>query len=88
LNGTSSVLYGTVADFVRSERQSRAFGLFYTLGSSAGAVSPLVFGLVSDSLGVATTLFLNSLLAIGTIPLAFLLGPHVAARTPASMESN
>ena len=48
LNGTSSVLYGTVAEFVRDDRQSRSFGLFYTLGSAAGAIAPLVFGLVSD----------------------------------------
>ena len=46
LNGTSSVLYGTVAEFVRDDRQSRSFGLFYTLGSAAGAIAPLVFGLV------------------------------------------
>src|SRR3989442_21519 len=30
LNGTSSVLYGTVADLVSSERRSRAYGLYYT----------------------------------------------------------
>ncbi len=28
LNGTSSVLYGTIGDLVESDRQSRAFGLF------------------------------------------------------------
>ena len=40
LNGTSSVLYGTVAEFVRDDRQSRSYGLFYTLGSAAGATAP------------------------------------------------
>ena len=56
LNGTSSVLYGTVAEFVRDDRQSRSFGLFYTLGSAAGAVAPLVFGLLSDFAGVPMAL--------------------------------
>ena len=46
LNGTSSVLYGTVAEFVRDDRQSRCYGLFYTLGSAAGATAPFVFGLL------------------------------------------
>src|SRR5439155_5353414 len=31
LNGTSSVLYGTVADLVAPERRSRAYGLYYTV---------------------------------------------------------
>ena len=48
LNGTSSVLYGTVTDFVRPDRQARMFGLFYTLGSLAGGSAPLVFGAASD----------------------------------------
>ena len=30
LNGTSSVLYGTVADLVSSQRRSRAYALYYT----------------------------------------------------------
>src|SRR5262249_39328395 len=30
LNGTSSVLYGTVAELVSAERRSRAYGLYYT----------------------------------------------------------
>ena len=32
LNGTSSVLYGTVAELVTPERRSRVYGLFYTIG--------------------------------------------------------
>ena len=58
LNGTSSVLYGTVAEFVRDDRQSRSYGLFYTLGSAAGATAPFVFGLLSDFAGVPTALML------------------------------
>jgi FSR family fosmidomycin resistance protein-like MFS transporter len=80
LNGTSSVLYGTVAEFVREDRQSRSFGLFYTLGSAAGATSPLVFGLVSDAAGVPSALLAIAALAIVTLPIALLLDPHIAKR--------
>jgi MFS family permease len=79
LNGTSSVLYGTVAEFVRADRQSRSFGLFYTLGSAAGATAPLVFGVVSDLAGVPPALMAIAVLALTTVPIALLLGPHIAA---------
>ena len=78
LNGTSSVLYGTVAEFVRDDRQSRSYGLFYTLGSAAGATAPFVFGLVSDFAGVPTALMLVAALAVTTVPAALALGPHIA----------
>ena len=80
LNGTSSVLYGTVAEFVRDDRQSRSYGLFYTLGSAAGAMAPFVFGIVSDFAGVPTALMLVAALAVTTVPIALLLGPHIAKR--------
>lgn len=78
LNGTSSVLYGTVAEFVRDDRQGRAFGLFYTLGSAAGATAPFAFGLVSDLTSVPAALALIALLAIVTVPVAWMLDPHIA----------
>jgi len=78
LNGTSSVLYGTVAEFVRDDRQSRSYGLFYTLGSAAGATAPFVFGLLSDFAGVPTALLSVAALAVTTVPIALLLAPHVA----------
>jgi len=84
LNGTSSVLYGTVAEFVREDRQGRSFGLFYTLGSAAGAAAPFVFGLVSDVAGVPASLCLVALLCMATVPLAVLLGPHVAEKAGAA----
>jgi MFS transporter, FSR family, fosmidomycin resistance protein len=78
LNGTSSVLYGTVADFVRDDRQSRSFGLFYTLGSAAGAVAPLIFGVVSDLAGVPAALLAIAGLVLLAVPTALLLAPHLA----------
>ena len=80
LNGTSSVLYGTVAELVRDDRQSRSFGLFYTLGSAAGAVAPLVFGLLSDFAGVPMALLVLAGLAVTTVPIALLLDPHIVRR--------
>lgn len=81
LNGTSSVLYGTVADFVDPQRQSRAFGLFYTLGTGASALAPSVFGLLSDQAGVPLTLAVVAALAFATLPLCQVLS--LVLRAPA-----
>ena len=79
LNGTSSVLYGTVADLVSSERRSRAYGLYYTVSVGASALAPTVWGLVGDAGGVSLTLSLVALVVLATIPLCLVLRPAVAA---------
>ncbi len=73
LNGTSSVLYGTVADLVAGERRSRAYGLYYTLTIGASSAAPVPYGLVSDVAGVPVTLALAGLLVLVTVPLCFAL---------------
>lgn len=81
LNGTSSVLYGTVGDFVERTRQARAYGLFYTLGVGAGAMAPLVYGLVSDALGLNTALTILAATVALTLPLTLVLRPSLLAVT-------
>ena len=68
MNGTSSVLYATVADFITPERHARGFAFFYTVGMGAGAISPLIFGLVSDAFGVSTSMVILGVLIFLTIP--------------------
>lgn len=79
LNGTSSVLYGTVGDFVDPDRQSRGFGLFYTLGIGTSAVAPVVFGVISDLGGVEVTLSVLAAAVFLVLPLCRLLRPSLAA---------
>jgi len=52
LNGTSSVLYGSVPEAVSPQQRERAFAIFYTGTIGAGAVSPLVSGWVGDLISV------------------------------------
>jgi MFS transporter, FSR family, fosmidomycin resistance protein len=78
LNGTSSVLYGSVPDLVAPERRQRAFGIFYTGTIGSGALSPTLYGLVGDQLGVGVTLALVALFVLFTLPLALLLRPAFA----------
>jgi MFS family permease len=77
LNGTSSVLYGTVADLVAADRRSRAYGLYYTVTIMSSALAPSVYGLLSDLAGVPTTLVVVSVLVLTTIPLCLVLRASV-----------
>jgi len=79
LNGTSSVLYGTVADLVTSDRRARSYGIFYTLGVGASALAPFAYGLVSDWGGVPVALGLVGSLVFLTLPLTLLLRRPLAA---------
>jgi FSR family fosmidomycin resistance protein-like MFS transporter len=75
LNGTSSVLYGTVAELVPAERRARAFGIFYTCTIGAGAISPSIYGLLSDIAGVPVTLVIVGLVVLTVLPLTLALRP-------------
>jgi MFS family permease len=79
LNGTSSVLYGTVADLVSAESRSRSYGLYYTLTIGASALAPTLYGALSDVVGVPATLTVVSTVVLVTIPLCGALRPAVAA---------
>ncbi len=79
LNGTSSVLYGTVGDFADPERRSRVFGLFYTMIVGASAAAPALYGLVSDAAGLEWALRANGALIFLTLPLCIMLRPALAA---------
>jgi len=70
LNGTSSVLYGTVADLVSAERRSRAYGLYYTVTLGASALAPTLYGLLGDAAGVTVTLLVVASVVLLTVPLA------------------
>lgn len=75
LNGTSSVLYGTIPEFVSPERRTKAFAVFYTGGSVAGATGPLLFGLFGDVVGLTIALVAVACVALTTLPMVWALRP-------------
>ncbi len=78
LNGTSSVLYGTVGDFVSTHRIARAFSLFYTFVIAAAALAPPIMGRLSDMMGLDDSIRLIAWVALGTVPMAFVLAQQTA----------
>jgi MFS transporter, FSR family, fosmidomycin resistance protein len=81
LNGTSSVLYGSVPDLVEPAWRQRAFSIFYTGTIGAGAVSPAIYGLLGDVVGVPTALVVVAAVVLVTLPITFVLRPALALRT-------
>jgi MFS transporter, FSR family, fosmidomycin resistance protein len=71
LNGTSSVLYGTVPDLVTAQQRETAFGVFYTGTIGAGAFSPALYGLLGDVIGLTRVMLLIALFVLLTLPLAW-----------------
>jgi predicted MFS family arabinose efflux permease len=77
LNGTSSVLYGTVPELARPGQAERAFALFYTGTIGSGAVSPVLYGLLGDAVGAEWGTAATAFAALATLPLAIMLAPRL-----------
>src|SRR5262245_45147283 len=79
LNGTSSVLYGSVPVLVAPDKRARAFSIFYTGTTGSGALAPVLYGFVGDAFGVTTTVIVIACVVLLTLPLALALRPLLPA---------
>jgi len=75
LNGTSSVLYGTVPELTPNGHEARAFGFFYTVTIGADAIAPTLYGGVADAVGLSGTLLLVTMVVLLILPLLAVLRP-------------
>jgi MFS family permease len=75
LNGTSSVLYGSVPDVVDEKKRTRAFSVFYTGTIGSGALAPSLYGLLGDSIGVPSAVIVAAAIVLITLPLTLALRP-------------
>jgi MFS family permease len=83
LNGTSSVLYASVAGFLDIRRRSRGYGVYYTATLTASAVSPIVYGWLADATSLPFTFAVLAIVTGAIAPLAIL----AARRTPATANA-
>jgi MFS family permease len=74
LNGTSSVLYGSIAELAPQSRRADAFAWFYTASLGAGAIAPPLFGLIGDAAGLTLSIACVASLALAALPLAIRFG--------------
>ena len=78
LNGTSSVLYGTVPELTPSHFTERAFALFYTGTIGSGGLAPILYGLLGDHFGPTMATVATAVTAIAICPLALALARHLS----------
>ena len=77
LNGTSSVLYGTVPELVPARRAERAFALFYTGNLGSSALAPVLYGRLADLTGPSWAAMAAAATAMAILPLMLLLAPRL-----------
>ena len=78
LNGTSSVLYGTVPDVAKGDDIGGAFALFYTGVIGAAALAPVAYGSLADIVGRQTSVLAAAATALTTIPLVLVLARRLS----------
>lgn len=79
LNGTSSVLYGTVPEVASPGQTEQAFALFYTGVIGSGALFPIAYGFLADVVGVTWATIATATTALAILPLAFVLAARLQA---------
>ena len=78
LNGTSSVLYASVAKFVPPVLRGRFYGFFYTTSEVGGSIAPFLYGLVGDLLNIRWTIAVLGLATGMILPVSLTLRKHLA----------
>ncbi len=69
LNGTSSVLYGTVPELAPNGNTGRAFALFYSGVIGAGGLAPIAYGAIADHSSRMTGILASAGTAAVIVPL-------------------
>ena len=77
LNGTSSVLYATVAEFVPPGRRGRFYGFFYTTNELGTVIAPLAYGFVADVFSLRTTMLAMAAATAAILPASLTLRRHL-----------
>ena len=73
LNGTSSVLYGTVPELAPNGNVGRAFALFYTGVTGTGGLAPIAYGVIADHSCRTVGIIAAAVTALAVIPLVLVL---------------
>ena len=77
LNGTSSVLYGTVPELAPGGNTGKAFAMFYTGVIGAGGLAPIVYGMIADHSSQTIGIIAAAATAALIMPLVLVLEPFL-----------
>ncbi len=86
LQGSTSITYSMVNDFVHESRASRGFALVYAASSFSSVAGPLSFGLIGDAHGIEAAMLVMAGVAVLAIPpCLYLRLSRTAAETPSAV---
>ena len=83
LNGTSSVLYATVAELVPPTRRARLYGVYYTTNEGGTILAPVAYGVIADLFSVNVTVIVMGLLTATILPASLMLRKYLAPKAVA-----
>ena len=87
LNGTSSILYATVADFVPVRRRARLYGVYYTTNEGGTILAPPLYGFIGELFSLNVAILVMAVATAAILPVSLTLRKHLsAARTVASSD--
>lgn len=78
LNGTSSVLYGSVPELAPGGDTGRGFAIFYTGVIVSGGVAPIIYGAIADHVGQTVGIAAAALTAAMIVPMVAALRPSLS----------
>ena len=78
LNGTSSALYATVADFVPAHRRARLYGVYYTTNEGGTVLAPIVYGLIADLSSLNVTMIVMGIATAFILPASLTLRRYLS----------
>ena len=87
LNGTSSVLYATVAEFVPLRRRARLYGIYYTTNEGGTILAPLLYGVIADLFSLNAGLVAMGLATAAILPASLTLSRYLRPRTVPARET-
>jgi len=83
LNGTSSILYGTVPELSTGDT-GRAFAIFYTSVIGAGGLAPILYGALADYTTQTVGVMATAATAASIVPLVLMLKPYLSSPSAAA----
>ena len=73
LNGTSSILYATVAEYVPASRRGRFYGSFYTTNEVGTVIAPIGYGRIADMFSLSSAMLIMGGVTAMILPVSLLL---------------
>ncbi len=82
LNGTSSVLYATLAGLIPPGRRARMYGYFYTTNEGGTIAAPVLYGRIADVFNLRVAIFSMSAVTALILPVSMAFGRFITGTGP------